>query len=141
MKKGNHIFTCIECGKEFKAWKCQKRKYCSNKCSQLHNVKDKNHVIGKTGKNHPKWKDTTDYFQAHYWVKKIKPKPKGCEDCKVEQFLVLANLNGVYDRNPENYKWLCKSCHSKLDRMHKNFKEVYKKMIRDEHGKFVGVKK
>jgi hypothetical protein len=52
----------------------------------------------------------------HRWLRKNKPKSKFCEKCKKEKKLCLANMNNHhYTRNPNDYKWLCYSCHSKFD--------------------------
>ena len=55
----------------------------------------------------------------HIWVAKNKPKPKVCEICKEERKLNLANIKGhKYTRRIEDYRWLCYSCHRKMDITH-----------------------
>ena len=52
----------------------------------------------------------------HKYVASIKPEPKGCEFCNREKKLSLANMKDHnYTKNPEDYKWLCYSCHKKYD--------------------------
>lgn len=70
------------------------------------------------------WKgDKAGELALHNWVKKHKQKPKWCEDCKKEKKLELANIrNHKYTRNPDDYRWLCLSCHSKIDDKINNIK-------------------
>ena len=67
--------------------------------------------------NHPRFKGNNASQEViHKWVIKLKPKPEGCEDCGRKSRLALANLKDhKYTRNPEDYKWLCYSCHKKQD--------------------------
>ena len=67
---------------------------------------------------HPQYKgDNVGYFQLHAYVNKYKPKPIDglCETCHERSFHDLANMTGVYDRNFDNYKYLCVSCHRHYD--------------------------
>jgi len=50
----------------------------------------------------------------HQWVRKIFPKPDTCDICNINMPFDLAN-KGIYDRNINNWWWLCRSCHMKLD--------------------------
>lgn len=53
----------------------------------------------------------------HNWLRKYKLYPEFCEECEKNKRLDLANMkNHKYTRNPEDYKWLCRKCHIKLDR-------------------------
>ena len=76
------------------------------------------------GENNPRWKgNEIKYNSAHLLVAKIKQKPDSCQICgMVKERLELANLSGVYNRNPDNYIWLCTKCHRRMDRF------AYKKM-------------
>jgi len=68
---------------------------------------------GEESKN---WKgDQISYKTAHIWVQKIKPKPTHCPKCGAESKIELCNINGVYNRDPENYQWLCTKCHRAFD--------------------------
>lgn len=69
------------------------------------------------GKDSPRWKgDEIKYNSAHLLVAKLKPKPDSCTKCGViKERLELANLSGIYNRDPENYIWLCTKCHRKMD--------------------------
>lgn len=69
------------------------------------------------------WKgDNVKYGALHLWVKKIKPKIELCECCNTKKSIDLAN-KGIYDRNINNWEWLCRSCHMKKDGRIKNLKQ------------------
>ena len=73
----------------------------------------KNHKLHKiqVNENHPAWKgDKVKYCALHQWVRKNKPKKEFCEHCKQKKKLEIAN-KGIYDRNFDNYLWLCSKCH------------------------------
>ena len=68
------------------------------------------------GEKNGMWKgDKVGYNKLHEWVGKRKPKPKFCEKCKKQKKLELANKEGNYTRNPNDYFWLCRKCHTLLD--------------------------
>jgi len=71
----------------------------------------------KSNEKHPRWRgDKASNISLHIWMAKNKSKPKRCEDCGEIRKLNLASLtNHQYTRNIEDYKWLCYSCHKKLD--------------------------
>jgi hypothetical protein len=72
--------------------------------------------IGKLGEKSSNWKgDNVGYHGVHYWIRKNKPKPEYCEDCKKQKRLTIANISGKYLRDIKDYKWLCYKCHSKFD--------------------------
>jgi hypothetical protein len=70
------------------------------------------------GKKNGIWKgNKVGYIGLHSWLKKNKSKSKYCEECKEKKKLELANIkNHKYSRNPDDYNWLCRSCHIKFDR-------------------------
>jgi len=55
--------------------------------------------------------DKLGYQAIHKLVRRIKPIPLNCEFCGKSKKLQLANMTGVYDINPDNYKYLCSKCH------------------------------
>lgn len=69
------------------------------------------------GKNHGHWKgDDVGKKGVHSWLRKNKFKLEVCEHCGERKKLDLANIrNHLYTRNPNDYVWLCRSCHSKFD--------------------------
>lgn len=114
-------FKCQYCGKGFEG-KVNYRKCCSRSCSNSN----------RTG-----IKETTNYFTIHDRIKKLKPKPKLCEDCHKEKKLELANISGEYKEDIKDYKYLCRSCHTTFDNKVRYFKEYYKTAKRDRFGKFL----
>lgn len=88
----------------------------------------------KTGKEHHRWKgDKVGNSACHTWVRKNKPKPKFCEECGNKKPFEIHNINGEYNRNKlEEWMWVCKSCHSKIDlkrmkQFNKSFFQKYKR--------------
>ena len=62
------------------------------------------------------WKGTdVGKKELHEWVRKNKPKPKLCVDCKKAKPYDLANISQEYKRDINDFKWLCRSCHIKKD--------------------------
>lgn len=55
---------------------------------------------------------------THEWLKRNKPKPEFCKRCK-ERPAEELSYNNIdkkgYSRNPEDYEWLCISCHRLKD--------------------------
>jgi len=54
-----------------------------------------------------------NYQTLHYKMKKLKPKPQHCQRCP-DPAKELHSRDHEYTRNPEDWLWLCKSCHTKL---------------------------
>lgn len=73
--------------------------------------------IQPKGKDSPRWKgDNIKYNSAHLLVAKLKPNTGYCSKCGIKkERLELANLSGIYNRDPGNYIWLCTKCHRKMD--------------------------
>lgn len=84
---------------------------------------------GKLGRKNPNWKgDDAKYAAIHLWVTTRKPKPDFCIKCLKNPSFDLHNISGEYKRDLDDWEWLCRSCHMKLDgRMNK----------RDDSGKWV----
>lgn len=89
-----------------------------NHLSEKHKIKIGLGNKGKTAneKNYG-WKgDEAGYYAIHIWVRKNKLLTKFCEICKKEKKLEIANIkNHQHTRNLNDYKWLCRSCHKKMD--------------------------
>jgi hypothetical protein len=69
------------------------------------------------GKNNPNWVgDDIKYTGVHAWVRKNKPKLGVCQYCGVKtNKLDLANISKNYKRDLNDYIYLCRSCHMKMD--------------------------
>ena len=56
------------------------------------------------------------YIYRHQYIKRFKPKPRFCTICNQEKRLDLASIRHTYTKNPEDYIWLCRSCHMLFDK-------------------------
>jgi hypothetical protein len=63
------------------------------------------------------WKgDNVGIKGLHKWIKTYKPKPTFCENCNKIPPYELANISQEYYRDINDFRWLCRSCHSKEHR-------------------------
>ena len=78
--------------------------------NHAHSEKSKERMRGYRKKN-------VCISQIHSRIRSIKPQPDSCEHCNTPtKTLDLASNNGhYYTSNPDDYSYLCKSCHKKLD--------------------------
>lgn len=84
----------------------------------------------RMGENNPNWKgENVKYGQLHTWVKKRMPRSNLCECCGKTSTLDLAN-KGVYNRNLDNWEWLCRRCHMLKDGRMKNLKQYSNKKLK-----------
>ena len=80
----------------------------------------------RVGANSHKWKgDFAGYAAMHYWIKRIKGKPKKCEKCgsTEKKKYEWANVDHKYRRKIEDYFRACTSCHRKFDIVNNNYKK------------------
>lgn len=80
------------------------------------------------------------YFGVHAWVRKRKPKPKLCVDCKINPPRDLANISGEYKQDINDYDYLCRSCHKKRDigvKTRAKYSAFASKRARNEKGVFI----
>ena len=89
--------------------------------------------LAHKGEKNWNWKgDKAKYRALHSWVNKHKNKKAFCELCKQTKPLELANKTGVYNRDFDNWFWLCYKCHKNYDaerRGHKNKSHFSKEQI------------
>jgi len=96
------------------------RKYAETKTGRKRPTLQKKYL----NEGNPNWKgDKAGYGALHRWVKRRKPKPKFCENCGKRKPFEVANISGKYKRDINDYKWLCRSCHSKEHRGNKKWYE------------------
>jgi hypothetical protein len=72
----------------------------------------------RLGYKNPNWKDNDITLSGlHIWINRNKPKPQSglCEVCNQESLYDAANITGIYNRDFENWRYACRSCHMKLD--------------------------
>ncbi len=71
------------------------------------------------GEKNGMWKgDNVSYAALHDWIRNHKPKPEFCEDCNTAEPYDVATISGDYKRDINDFKWLCRSCHMKMDYKH-----------------------
>lgn len=78
-----------------------------------------------SGPSNANWKgDNVGKLSLHEWVRKYLPQPELCQICNLKPSFDLANITGLYNREFENWKYLCRGCHMKsdgrLDLIHKS---------------------
>lgn len=57
------------------------------------------------------------YSAVHKWLQRNKPKPEFCERCGERPATQVSYEGKVgWSRNPNDYEWLCRSCHQLKDR-------------------------
>jgi len=72
----------------------------------------------QTNENNCNWKgNKVGYAALHIWIRKNKPKPEVCEECKQKKRLTISFNNNLkkYTRNINDYRWLCYKCHNIYD--------------------------
>lgn len=111
--------SCLVCGSEYSRDISPKQltqgrgKYCSKQCA----VKGTGNLrkSDNSGSKHGAWKgDAVSYNGLHSWVNKHKPRPELCEECNLVPPLDLAN-KGIYNRDFDNWEYLCRKCHMTKD--------------------------
>ncbi len=80
------------------------------------------------GSKNPGWKgENVSYTQHHNRVRQLRGTPQICEVCGSENdpktIYDWANLTGKYE-DPNDYKRMCRSCHSKYDDKFQHFKGI-----------------
>ncbi len=106
--------ACIGCGKE--RWvHLLKGKPVSIRCRNCNNNNETN----------PQWKgDSVGLNSLHRWVKRQMPKPITCPQCHDRPPYDLACTTGIYNRNLDNWRWLCRRCHMQSDGRFDNLKQA-----------------
>lgn len=150
------IIQCNNCGIEFKRRpsNIKEQNFCSLKCKyegyaytkeQRDNWAKKarlqkgskrseqtriNIAKSKSGAKNPNWKgDSVGYKSLHEWVSRNWGKAEKCEVCGVKDSVKYewANLNNIYNRDRNNWKQMCCSCHQRYDNKINNLKEFIDK--------------
>lgn len=105
MDKRNQTGMCRRCQKAHKVYVGRKPTDEERRKMSLSQPRSK----------HPSWKgNAVGYSALHRWVRKYKPIPQLCERCGTRPPKDLAN-KGVYDRNFDNWEYLCRACHVHSD--------------------------
>lgn len=109
----------------------KKQKYCTQKCSVLYKnkynnpVKDKKVLDKLSNENSKLWKgNNISYFTLHQWIrKKSNLDNSKCSQCGIVGFkfkndrwsIEYCNISGVYNRDINDWKCLCRKCHREFD--------------------------
>lgn len=68
------------------------------------------------GENNRHWKgDNASYSAIHLWVRSHLPRPNICPSCNQRPTREVANLDGKYSRDLSTWRWMCRSCHLRMD--------------------------
>lgn len=131
--------SCEFCGVGFKVYNYRPgARFCSRKCRAqkimpvntrqgatpwnkgLNSQNDdriRNMAENRKGDKNWQWKgDEVGYSGIHLWVRKHVSKPDNCTNCGDVRTLHLANLSYEYQRDVEDWAYLCVPCHSRMDR-------------------------
>lgn len=82
---------------------------------------EKNGMFGRKNELSPNWKgDNVTNRALHQWVRNNKTKSL-CEECLTNQPYDIANVSPkynseTYNRDLNNWRWLCRGCHQSTDR-------------------------
>jgi len=122
----NRDMKCISCGKQLsnnprgKTGKCNSCSKIGRKLSPESRLKFSQ---VKMAENNPMWSgNDVGYSSLHQWVHRHLPKPSLCQSCGIVPPLDLSN-KGTYDRNLDNWEWLCRRCHMTKDGRLSNLKQ------------------
>jgi hypothetical protein len=72
--------------------------------------------LANSGEKSGSWKgDDVSCGALHRYMGKRIPKPDLCQFCNKHPPYDLANITLQYNRNPKNWRWLCRGCHLTYD--------------------------
>jgi uncharacterized C2H2 Zn-finger protein len=60
--------------------------------------------------------DEASLSALHAWVRRRLPKPERCQKCRKKGFIELSCIGHDYKRNLRCWRYLCRSCHSSIDK-------------------------
>jgi len=114
---------CNQCGVLFnkvyeETWlKWQSRRFCSKKCADIGKIRKAPSTAFKKGHIPANFKEKGfGYNTVHKWLTRHFPKKGICEECLKESKTQYANITGKYLRDRSDYRELCYSCHTRIDR-------------------------
>lgn len=81
--------------------------------------------LAALGENNSQWKgeNIVDVDALHLWLRRRLIPTKLCAICHERPPHDLANKTGIYNRDFENWYWLCRRCHVKSDGRINNLKQ------------------
>ena len=123
---------CIKCNKEFPLSEEYFHRNHANKggflytCKTCKKIVDKKYREKNKNKYHQqdlirkrRFKQQKGIYSSalHKFIRNNKAKQQFCTICNEPKKVELASINHTYTRNPEDYIWLCRSCHRLFDRL------------------------
>ena len=78
---------------------------------------------------HHKVKQNPHSSTLHQYIRKWFPKPELCQICFNRPPHDLANITGIYNREFENWLYLCRGCHSNFDHTYEDKLNIVKKAL------------
>ncbi|KKN74696.1 hypothetical protein LCGC14_0387380 [marine sediment metagenome] len=80
--------------------------------------------LSKISEKNPQWKgDSVGLSALHEWLTLRIPKPNKCQRCNKAKPHDLANRRGNYNRDLNEWWWLCRRCHMEEDGRLDNLRE------------------
>lgn len=69
------------------------------------------------GQDHPHWQNNPSYSAIHKWIVRNFGRANYCsnDECHKAKRYDWANISGEYKRDINDWRQLCRSCHTKLD--------------------------
>lgn len=107
--RGRVVNKCLECGADVVTYKSVNKKTCSLDCLKKLRQKPRKSRL----------KEDASYSAIHKYLTARYGKPDKCDECGLKpnnkSDIHWANISGMYTRNREDYKTLCRWCHLKND--------------------------
>jgi len=105
----NYKLHCVDCGVNLRDYRSLRCRGCYNNMLKIKGGKK------RFGVENSKWKgNDVGYRALHYWVRRHKPQTP-CVICNSDKNLQISNISGIYKRDILDYRWLCASCHVRVD--------------------------
>jgi hypothetical protein len=125
--------NCTNCNNTYLRKPCEvkRSKYCSRLCQNkmigigvnrkkymTDEIKEKIALTKLNGKR-------PSYGGLHNWVKRKRGKATICVDCGSTNQVGWANLSQQYKRDLNDFKALCRKCHTIFDMLHREERRAY----------------
>ena len=93
-------------------------KICRNAKHVEYRQKNKDRIKQYDLKRKAQFKDKIGIVSValHNYIRRKKPKQEYCTICNKKKKLQLASIGHAYTRDPNDYIWLCQSCHYLFDK-------------------------
>jgi hypothetical protein len=126
-------YRCIYCWRQISKWSKPRGlcRWCRENPTEHigGNVEKRKKLDRRREANHGRWKPSDlSYAGVHSWIRRELGPATHCsnDDTHESKRYEWANISGDYKRDINDYRPLCKSCHSKYD-MSDNYKESMRK--------------